>query len=173
MNMLILSKKVKKEIILHNPAAGFTLIETMAAIIIIGVLSAIAVPSWISLVSSQRVSSVRSQVFQTLKTAQNEAKRTKSDIKVEFDVTANPPKMAVNGRWQTLGMGEIKSGMIQLSAKANNTPINSIDFDYMGGVSTDPVYLTILVPGNNSLKQCVIIQTILGATREASGTDCN
>src|SRR4028119_1142300 len=72
--------------------AGFTLLELIVIVLILGVLSSIAAPSWLAFINRQRVRTVNDRVFQTLRSAQSEAKRSKRDITVTFNTNAsNPP----------------------------------------------------------------------------------
>ena len=57
----------------HSPTFGFTLIELLIVIAIIGILSAIAIPSFSSFNTNQRLSQAAKQVKQDLRSAQNRA----------------------------------------------------------------------------------------------------
>jgi prepilin-type N-terminal cleavage/methylation domain-containing protein len=56
---------------------GFTLLEVLVIALIVGILSSIAAPSWLAFINRQRVRTVNDRVFQSLRLAQSEAKRTK------------------------------------------------------------------------------------------------
>lgn len=66
-----------------TPDQGFTLVELMIAIAIIGIVSAIAVPNFQQMVSSQRVKSAASDIYGSLQLARSEAMKRNSG-------TANP-----------------------------------------------------------------------------------
>ena len=140
---------MKKRITSKRSIAGFTLIEALVVIIMAGILFAIAAPSWIGFLNRQRLSTARGQVFEILRSAQADAKRTKVSRAVFF---ANTTKTNVNqkprvvvvpykkevlkadgtvetastsapddedGRWQVLGNGDIKEGTIKIDGKPN------------------------------------------------------
>jgi prepilin-type N-terminal cleavage/methylation domain-containing protein len=144
--------------------AGFTLIEMLVVVIIIGVLSAIAAPSWVAFTNRQRVSKVNDEVFGAIQQAQQEAKKTKRSYSVWFRESSGnneysilPTKKPDNtdyvatdiSAWKPLG-GEVgvKSGqfVLRTNMTADNTagtPATSnslatarkITFDYLGLLS--------------------------------------
>ncbi|MBD1826091.1 prepilin-type N-terminal cleavage/methylation domain-containing protein [Microcoleus vaginatus GB1-A2] len=163
---------------------GFTLLEVLVIALIIGILSSIAAPSWLAFINRQRVRTVNDRVFQSLRLAQSEAKRTKRDITITFSapsvdpptVTFDPP-LATGGSTQTLdGGGEIKPGTIALVSNAT-----SITFDYQGNVKDqlpqDTVnpnvrrFVATVSPVKGGGKQCAIVETIIGGMRTAEGND--
>ena len=166
--------------------AGYTIIELLIIVLILGISASIAVPSWLAFINRQRVRTVNDRVFQSLRLAQSEAKRSKRDITVTFNPTDPPtvtftPPLATGGSTQTLdGGGEIKPGTIALRHNAP-APANSIVFDYLGNVNElppDPVnqnvrrFVATVSPVNGGGKQCAIVETIIGGMRTAEGNDC-
>jgi prepilin-type N-terminal cleavage/methylation domain-containing protein len=172
--------------------AGFTLIETLIVIVIISVLAAIAAPSWVTFLNRQRANAGRDQVLQALRVAQANAKRTQLPVGVQFNIPANPqaelPTLTVRNDIQTLGNGSLKPGMASLSAFDPDGQIPGLAFASDGtlaGLNPDgtvavdgtvslPIKIVVSAPaGNNPSKRCVIVQTLLGATRTGADGDCN
>ncbi|MEG4987784.1 prepilin-type N-terminal cleavage/methylation domain-containing protein [Microcoleus sp. BR0-C5] len=174
---------------------GFTLLEVLVIALIIGIFSSIAAPSWQGFINRQRVRTVNDRVLQTLRTAQSEAKRTKSDVTVKFnyDPNANPPvkptyTINTNTPQNLDAGGEIKPGQVKLFAQANGvSTIKSITFNYQGWITspsiqsrtprqlTDGFTVTIYPPDslpNTAGKQCVIVETLIGGMRTGEGNDC-
>ena len=173
--------------------AGFSLIELLVVILMVGVLAAIAAPSWQTFTTRQRIKSVNTQILQAIKTTQAEAKRNKSDYVLGFDPDKyDPPKYSIykkdtpdaEKQWQSLSLdGAIKENMLEIYSQANGTVQNKITFDNLGTVkdptlnqTTTPVatdgFSVVVYPKDSpKSRNCIIVQTILGATRTAEGTD--
>ncbi len=165
----------------NSSNTGFTIVEVLIVVLIIGILSAIVAPGWDAFITRQRIRTVNSQVLQALQKAQSQAKLKKENVVVNFDNVADPPTVSLDGIEQNLNAnGEIKAGMVELVSGVCTdenctafTASTNVTFDYLGAVDENsvPFIVTISTP-DRGLRRCVIIQTIIGGMRTAEDTDC-
>ncbi|MCL2924146.1 MAG: type II secretion system GspH family protein [Trichodesmium sp. MAG_R04] len=170
---------------------GFTMFELMIVILIIGILSAIAVPGWNSFINNQRTRTVNDGVLRALRSAQSDAKFKKKGITVIFqgqdsDPPRDPPVVSIDNIDEILNAnGEIKAGMVELATGkcANDDCSNgfttdtntNIIFNNQGVIEEEdslPFAVTTAIAEGKGAKRCIIVQTILGSMRAAEGDQC-
>lgn len=160
---------MKKRTRSKRSIGGFTLIEMLVVIIIIGVLFAIAAPGWDTILSRQRVSAAREQIVQTLRVTQSSARSTRSPRALVFDMsTPSKPRIAnvpfipdntedttnkntvkidnTSKSWILLGNGDVNAGTLKLAV--NNVTTNTttsfrgLIFDANGAIAQIPLVPT-------------------------------
>lgn len=80
---------------LNSSTSGFTLIEVLVVIVMVGILSAIAAPSWLGFVARQRLNKANDTVLAALREAQREAKSRKLSHNISFRTFNNEPQIAI------------------------------------------------------------------------------
>ena len=144
---------------LHQSQAGYTLLELLVVLGIVGVVSAIAAPGWLGFVQQRRVNSANDSVLRALQEAQSKAKTQKLSYSVSFRTQNGVPQVAVypesstpDNYWKSLGdQVSFKPNQIWLGTNAtssnnaggslittNNTGIKAVTFDYSGALPTTP-----------------------------------
>jgi prepilin-type N-terminal cleavage/methylation domain-containing protein len=101
-----------------KPEAGFSLIEVIVVVLMIGVLAAILAPNWFRFLSRQRLNKANDVVLAAIQEAQRQAQRTKLSYSISFKVEDQIPKLVIHPdseiassivdtpekkRWRTLG----------------------------------------------------------------------
>jgi prepilin-type N-terminal cleavage/methylation domain-containing protein len=175
---------------------GFTLLEVLFVMAVVGILAAIAAPSWLAFVNNQRLNSAQSQALSTLRLAQSNAKRTQVMWQATFRNTPTVSQYAVhqsptsatnaaywnNLPWQNFDTGvrivdntemEPKTTFTQLTA-VPEPDVYRVQFKSQGNPNgLGELGRISFVGGNSDRKKCVIISTILGSMRSAENDNCN
>jgi prepilin-type N-terminal cleavage/methylation domain-containing protein len=163
---------MKNNILRNSSNSGFSLVEMLVVIFIIGILSAIAIPSWLSFVNTRRLNVAQDEIYRAMRQAQSQAKKQKLTWQVSFresngiiqwaihPATAN----AANINWNNL---DANIRLDQETTLEESNGVQQVQFDYKGNVIPPLGQITIYSSYAGKVKRCVYISTILGAMRMA------
>lgn len=158
---------------------GFTLIEVLVVVLMIGILSSIAAPGWLGFLNQQRVNRANDVVLRALRSTQSEARKTKFSYSFMIRMSSGGvPELAsfpdndgnaTPTNWQSLG-ADIGLSPNQVWAGTNftgtnvgsgsptavtATPVGRIRFDHTGVLRssakslTSPLTITLGQFGSN------------------------
>ncbi len=157
----------------QGQSKGFTLLEAITAVVLIGILAAIAAPSWQALIDAQRLNAARNQAVTALNDAKTRAKRQHVTYEVGFrqqeqqaqwavyPVGADPSKQ----NWQNLQNG-VKLLDRPDTTMAKKDEIYRIQFNHQGETNAQLGKVTFAVMSGSSIKRCAIVSNLLGTIRE-------
>jgi prepilin-type N-terminal cleavage/methylation domain-containing protein len=151
-----------------DSTSGFTLLETLVSIAIVGILMAILAPAWNGFLSTRTLSSAQDQLFQTIRQAQVQALKSHQTWQASFQETNGIIQFAVhelNGTptWQTsLPTIHIDGSETTLSTHRHGY---RVQFNRIGQVNGQLGRLT-LVADNSRSKRCVMVSTLMGLLRK-------
>lgn len=157
---------------------GFTLLEVLVVVFIIGILAAIGGPSWLAMVNNSRLKNAIAPVELAIRDARTKATNRKGTWQASFKEESNAVWWAVYPDGGTPNWQKIDVIGIQLDAANTNlggaTNPLSIQFNHKGNVpETDELgRITLTLENNTTKKRCVKVVTLLGAMRTAQNGDC-
>jgi type II secretory pathway pseudopilin PulG len=154
--------------------AGYTLIEALVVVVMVGAMFAIATPTWFRFLESQRVNASKDEIYQAIRQTQTTAQQRARDWR--FGIRAANQGLT---EWAIYPDGAAPSTVswvkvnphVQLAPYPETTGSSSagiyaVEFDYKGNAN---ILRTITLSSKNdpSIKRCVIVSTLLGALRTA------
>ncbi len=154
-----------------QPSSGYTLLEWVVVILIVGILAAIQVPSWSGLLHRSRLSIAHNQVYQAMQEAQGNARRQKVTWQVSFRLLGDKTQWAIHPKANTPGTAQWHTldSRIELDdkettlRKAQN--VYRVEFNHRGHINGQLGRVTLAVKNTKTLKRCVIVSTLLGHLR--------
>lgn len=162
----------------NNPSSGFTLLEVLVVIALIGILAASAAPSWLAFINTRRLNTASDQVHLGLLRAKRQAQRTKTTWQFSLREQEDTVQWAVhpetvnpnNANWNSLDSNVVLDEETTLFLR-RSTNVRHIQFDYRGTVKPPLGRITLSSQNGGKAKRCVYISTILGAIRTAKERD--
>jgi type II secretory pathway pseudopilin PulG len=180
--MLFQSKKSER---------GYTLLEILIIAAIIGILCAIAAPSWLGFLARLSLNAAQAEALTIIRDAQAKAKLQKrvweacfwqndSERKVQWSVHPTPQSegnICTNAKWQNLLRADADKIAIDSnrSTLQNNNNIYRVRFNHKGWVHGQLGRMTFMARNQNGSRsrRCVFVSTLLGATRTTQDRGCD
>ncbi len=168
-NLLFLVKSTKN---LNISSNGFTMLEMLVVLFMIGILLAIVTPSWLAFVNTHRLNVAQDQIYQAMRQAQSQARKEKLTYHASFREQNNILQWAVHpakmnpshANWNNLDAN------VQLDAESTlqlSNGVRQVPFDHIGSVKPPLGRITLSSKSGGKAKRCVFVSTILGAMRTA------
>jgi type II secretory pathway pseudopilin PulG len=157
--------------------SGFTLLELLIMVGMIGLLSAIAAPNWIAFVNRLRLNTAQDQVYRGMQEAKSNA--TLQKITWQFSVR----EVTVSGKpvvqwavhpesinpaiapWHNLDSGIRLYTQETTLHKDKKNGIQRVQFNYIGNTNAQLGQLTLTTDESSHVKRCVYVSTLIGTLR--------
>lgn len=157
-------------------SAGFTLIEGLIAVVIMGLMAAIAAPSWFQLVQQRKINTSQDMVYQAMRATQADAMQQRHDRRFSIRDRngriewASHPETTLSS--QAAAWTPLVEGVV--FAAIDNTMLSSggtyyVKFDMYGNVKAGLSTVTFSTGGSQQTHRCVVVSTMIGAMRKGKG----
>ncbi|MEL6439454.1 MAG: prepilin-type N-terminal cleavage/methylation domain-containing protein [Cyanobacteria bacterium J06621_8] len=153
----------------RKPEKGFTLIEIIVVTIIVGIIGAIAIPSFFALLNRNRVNQAIGEIEGALREAQNRATRNGRSCQISINAATNTISNTGANDTCLLTTRNINTDFTLATSRPN------ITFSGKGNIALAPQVPVIVLAdpnGGSNQQSCVVIENSLGSIRtgEYTGT---
>ncbi len=169
-------RKLRRLTVKTSESAGFTLIELLVITVLIGIIAAIAAPSWLAYLNRQRANRASGDIAQVLQQAQSDAQQ--KSVQRVITITGNDA-ITVSSTSGAAGavtqVGESGSNLVMGGSDTDGTA-TELTFDYKGTASAAPFVFSVTHETNelgDDSTRCVVVTTLLGNVVQAQGAECN
>lgn len=147
----------------QRASGGFTLVELVTVVVIVGVIAALAAPSMAELIRSQRIKGAASDLMETLLFARSEAVKRNANVSINAATVGGTTSW--NNGWSvsyddagSTVTPRSESKLDQLTVAANPTSVTSVTFGGGGRADVTANFTVESVPQSNNSTRCVEVR---------------
>jgi prepilin-type N-terminal cleavage/methylation domain-containing protein len=157
---------------------GFSLVELLVAVVIIGILAAIAAPVWSGIMTNRRLAVAQDQALQLLRQAQQQAKYHRMGWQASFREVDGQVQGAVHPirtipaatDWQNIAPS-VRIDFAESTMREGRGVLRT-QFTYQGRVNGQLGRITFMPTHPSQARSCVVVSTLLGAMRQDRDEGC-
>lgn len=160
--------------------SGYTLLEVLIVLVILGILIAIAAPGWLGFVQQRQLKVAQEQVQRAMYEAISSAKKDKVTYQVSFRESNSRFQYAIHlstttpqsAFWQSLAeQVQIDKDNTTLFLDSRNA-LWRVQYNHQGNTNGRLGKITLMARTGGSSRRCVLANTLIGNTRLARDKDC-
>lgn len=154
--------------------SGFTLLETMVVLVMLGILSAFILPAWNGVQSRWLVSEAQSRAYSAIRETQSMAMRQSAtwQFSIRESLSSGEVEWAMHPLtgtptgWESLGSEALDLDLLDTTLDQRDG-VYYVRFDYKGRLASRTRTLTFTTNQSSSVKRCLVMSTLLGAIRQS------
>ena len=162
------------------PSSGYTLLEVLIVVTIIGIFMAIALPSWLGFLERRYLVYAQERVQSATYEARSNARKNKLIWQVSFQENGSrlfysihegsiPP---INAEWHSLGDKVRLDGENTTLFRDNKNNLWRLQYNHHGNTNGRLGRITLMGSGGGQTRLCIFASTLIGNTRLAKNKSC-